>query len=200
MSFFCPKNWERNERFLFFLFSFFYFPNTKYTKYAKFYSCWILGATGWCAGTCHHLGRHRWSQSDGQKGSKVAQGYPQTERGGVRYETPNRRWLDGSGPHWCRTRATTGLLMFLLLGATGNHQSWAETGLCGLFRDLQRPACPQRHGLFPWRKTEERKRQREESQTESAPAQQRSGEGVEDSVQSPLCLYKALCSLLILQF
>jgi len=162
-----PKNCERNERFLFFCFPSFIHLNTKYKKYAKFYSCWVLGATRWCGGTCHHLDRHRWSQSDGQKGSKVAQANPQTERGGVHYETPNRRWLDGSGPHWCRRRATAGLLMFLLLGATGNHQSWAETRLCGLLRDLQRTACSQRHGLFPWRKTEERKRQREREGRES---------------------------------
>jgi hypothetical protein len=110
---------------------------------------------------------------------------PKTERGGVRYETPNRRWLDGSGPHWCRTRATTGLLMFLLVGAAGNHQSWAETGLCGLFCDLQGTACSQRHGLFPWRKTEGTKREGEEAQTESAPAQGRvySGRGKEFKTQ-----------------
>jgi hypothetical protein len=69
---------------------------------------------------------------------------------GVAYVT--RRQIAVTGwkrSHSCRRRATTGLLMFLLLGATGNHQSWAETGLCGLFRDLQRTACSQRHGLFP---------------------------------------------------
>jgi hypothetical protein len=49
----------------------------------------------------------------------------------------------------------------------------------------------------------EKERDRRESDRERASTRasvQRSGEGVEDSVQSPLCLYKALCFLLILQF
>ncbi len=158
MSFFWPKNCERNERFLLFCFpSFIYLiQNTRNT--ASFTVVGFWGQRGGGAVGVIILAVTDDLNPTARKVQRSRMHTPKTERGGVRYKTPNRRWLDGSGPHWCRRRATTGLLMFLLLGATGNHQSWAETGLCGLLRDLQRTACSRRHGLFPWRKTEERKR------------------------------------------
>jgi hypothetical protein len=81
VSFFLPKICERNERFLLFCFpSFIYLiQNTRNTQNFTVVGFW--GQRGGGGGRCHHLGRHRWSQSDGQKGSKVAHAYPQNRKG-----------------------------------------------------------------------------------------------------------------------
>jgi hypothetical protein len=182
-------------------------PNTKYKKFAKFYSCWIWGATWWCGGKCHHLGRHKWSQSDGQKGSKVAQAYPQNRKGW-------RTLQDAKSP-------VTGCKRYSLVSYTGYHRSPKVPPARGSWQSPVDRAMwaflrPSENCVFSKTRSvsvkenrgdeereRERERERRESDRERASTRasvQRSGEGVEDSVQSPLCLYKALCFLLILKF